>query len=290
VPDNYSAYNLSLKGLFGGHSGCDIHLQRGNSNKLLARLLTALNHQFDVRLVSFEGGSLRNAIPREAQAVVTLENSNSSVFLAEIEEFEKAFREEFKNTDPDLTLEANETESPSEHISKEDSDKIIHALNAARNGVYRMDNDFEGLVETSTNMSKVQIGGGTFSVDFLTRSSKEEPKQDLKNQIDSLFRLIGAKLEHGGSYPGWAPNPDSAILKVMRGIHQDFFGEPPVVNAIHAGLECGIISQTQPHLDMISFGPTIKNAHSPDECANIPTTERFWRYLLKILKEIPEKG
>ncbi|MCB0481748.1 MAG: aminoacyl-histidine dipeptidase [Flavobacteriales bacterium] len=289
VPSSYQTFKLNIKGLFGGHSGCDIHLQRGNSNKMLARLLTLIQQKFDVRLVSFEGGSLRNAIPREVLSTVTVEASNASAMKAIIQEFESVVRNEHKNTDPDLIIEFEAVEDAAKHIIREDNFKIIQSLNAARNGVYRMSNDFEGLVETSTNMSRVAVKDGVMVVDFLTRSSVEEPKIDLKNQIESVFSLIGAKVTHGGSYPGWTPNPDSAILETMKGIHKEFFGTEPVVSAIHAGLECGIISRTQTQLDMISFGPTIKNAHSPDEKAHIGTTERFWKYLLKILKDFPEK-
>lgn len=290
LPSGYKALKIDIKGLFGGHSGCDIHLQRGNSNKLLMRLLAAANRKFDVRLVSAAGGSLRNAIPREVTAIVCLDESNMEEFKTMIKEYEGIYQNEFQGTDPDLVVNFEAVDAPDTVVSKPDSDHIINSLNAARNGVYRMSNDFEGLVETSTNLSRIEVGNGEMSADFLTRSSIEEPKLDLASQIESTFRLIGAEVSHGGSYPGWTPNPDSAILETMRGIHEDYFGEKPVVNAVHAGLECGIISQTQPHLDMISFGPTIKNAHSPDEMANIPTTERFWGYLLKVLKEIPSKN
>ncbi|MGB0390229.1 MAG: aminoacyl-histidine dipeptidase [Salibacteraceae bacterium] len=289
VPANYVTYDLNIKGLFGGHSGCDIHLQRGNSNKLLSRFLASANQKFDVRLVSFNGGSLRNAIPREVASKITLEIGNVQALKDMLFEFEKTVRLEYRLTDPDLFIEFSEALDPRQHIVKADSDKMIHALNASRNGVYRMSSDFEGLVETSTNLSRVQIEKGSMNVDFLTRSSTEEPKLDLKNQIESLYTLMGGTVTHGGSYPGWTPNPSSSILETMKGIHLDYFGEKPLVNAVHAGLECGIISQTQPKLDMISFGPTIKNAHSPDEKANIPTTERFWGYLVKVLAEIPAK-
>ena len=153
-----------------------------------------------------------------------------------------------------------------------------------------MSNDFEGLVETSTNTSKVSLDDGHLKIDFLTRSSVDEAKWDLASQIESTFKLMGADVEHTGSYPGWEPNPDSEILKVMRGIHFDYFKEKPIVNAVHAGLECGIISKSQPKLDMISFGPTIKNPHSPDEKCDIGTVDRFWGYLKKILVEIPNKN
>jgi len=290
IPTDYATCNLNIKGLFGGHSGCDIHLQRGNSNKLLARLLVMANEKFDVRLVSFNGGSLRNAIPREVVSVVTVAESNYAAFESMIKDFEKVIKGEFKNTDPNLFIEFSKASASNSHVVAEDNSKMINSINASRNGVYRMSSDFEGLVETSTNLSRVQIENGNMNIDFLTRSSIEEPKIDLKNQIESLYKLIGAKVSHGGSYPGWTPNPDSDILKTMKVIHKDFFNEEPEVSAIHAGLECGIIARTQPQLDMISFGPTIKNAHSPDEMANIPTTERFWGYVQKILKEIPEKN
>jgi len=285
-----TAFNISLTGLFGGHSGCDIHLQRGNSNKLMARVLLKLMSDCGVQISDFNGGSLRNAIPREAFATITIPKGNIDKCRAIISDIESIYKSEFSTTDPNLKLELLATDMPASVANKADASKMMHAINAVRNGMYRMSNDFEGLVETSTNISKVSLDDGHLKIDFLTRSSVDEAKWDLASQIESTFQLMGANVEHAGSYPGWEPNPDSEILKVMRGIHFDYFKEKPIVNAVHAGLECGIISRTQPKLDMISFGPTIKNPHSPDEKVDIGTVDRFWGYLKKILVEIPNKN
>lgn len=285
-----TAFNINLTGLFGGHSGCDIHLQRGNSNKLMARLLLALHKACSIQLCRFEGGSLRNAIPREAFATITIPDGNIDKAREIVNHHFEVFKSEFKKTDPNLKLEMVATDMPNDAAADGHTIKILNALHAVRNGMYRMSNDFDDLVETSTNTSRVVMADGHLKIDFLTRSSVDEAKWDLASQIESTFKLIGAEVEHAGSYPGWEPNPDSEILKVMRGIHEDYFKEKPIVNAVHAGLECGIISRTQPKLDMISFGPTIKNPHSPDEKCNIGTVERFWGYLKKILKEIPSKN
>ncbi|UTW62047.1 aminoacyl-histidine dipeptidase [bacterium SCSIO 12741] len=290
IPADWSTYKLTIKGLFGGHSGCDIHLQRGNSNKMMSRLLLLLNEKTDVRLIQFDGGSLRNAIPREAFVTVAFDAAKLGDLEGVIKEYEAVSKVEFAQTDKGLTLVWEEAQASGQMMNKDDQYKLLRALDGAPNGVYRWSNDFEGLVETSTNTSRVLIENGTFKVDYLTRSSVEHSKDDLAAKIQHVYELIGASVEHAGSYPGWAPNPDSDILKVMRGIHEDFFGEKPIVNAVHAGLECGIISRTQPQLDMISFGPTIKNPHSPDEMVHIGTVERFWRYLQKILNEIPSKN
>lgn len=283
-------FELNIVGLFGGHSGCDIHLQRANSNKLMARLLLALNQTCSIQLSKFDGGSLRNAIPREAFALITIDASSVEEAKKQVKQYEAIFKAEFKQTDPNLTVELNAIDAPSEVATHDAMLKMLNAIHAVRNGMYRMSNDFEGLVETSTNTSRVLIENGKMKVDFLTRSSIEEAKWDLASQLESTFSLIGAEVTHAGSYPGWEPNPDSAILKVMRGLHEDYFNEKPIVNAVHAGLECGIIGRTQPKLDMISFGPTIKNPHSPDEKVEIATVDRFWGYLKKILREVPSKN
>ena len=284
------AFNINMTGLFGGHSGCDIHLQRGNSNKLMARLLLKLMNECNIQIAKFNGGSLRNAIPREAFATITVPSGKIDECRAIIASVESIYKSEFNTTDPNLKLELVATDMPNSAANQVDASKMMHAINAVRNGMYRMSNDFEGLVETSTNTSKVSLDDGHLKIDFLTRSSVDEAKWDLASQIESTFKLMGAEVEHTGSYPGWEPNPDSEILKVMRGIHFDYFKEKPIVNAVHAGLECGIISRTQPKLDMISFGPTIKNPHSPDEKVDIGTVDRFWGYLKKILVEIPNKN
>ena len=285
-----TAFNINMTGLFGGHSGCDIHLQRGNSNKLMARLLLKLLNECNIQISKFNGGSLRNAIPREAFATITIPSGKIDECRAIIASVESIYKSEFNTTDPNLKLELVATDMPASAANKVDASKMINAIHAVRNGMYRMSNDFEGLVETSTNTSKVSLDDGHLKIDFLTRSSVDEAKWDLASQIESTFKLMGAEVEHTGSYPGWEPNPDSEILKVMRGIHFDYFKEKPIVNAVHAGLECGIISKSQPKLDMISFGPTIKNPHSPDEKCDIGTVDRFWGYLKKILVEIPNKN
>jgi dipeptidase D len=285
--EGFSAFQINIKGLAGGHSGVDIDLQRANSNKLAARFLSSLPKDMQLRLAAFEGGNLRNAIPREASGLILISEGTENSFEAALRQFKLEASLEFKHTDPLLTFTASRVSTPPTAISSNNSSRLVNALNAAPNGVYRMSSDIPGLVETSTNLSKVVFLEGKLVVHFLTRSSVETSKMDLCGKIESVFNLLGASIDHSGGYPGWAPNPESEILEIVKAVHQTYFGSEAIVNAIHAGLECGIIGRSHPGLDMISFGPTIKNPHSPDEKVEIATVQRFWEFLKLILRDVP---
>ena len=290
VPSDHSALKVDLRGLKGGHSGMDVVLGRGNANKLMVRLLLELGDKFEIGLSSIDGGSLRNAIPREATCellVLTKDVDAVSTFISEREDVYKA---EFGEIEPALSFSVNAISTPEKRLSSEYMIKILWAINAAPNGVIAMSRDIEGLTETSTNMARVLIKDGEVKVLFLSRSSVESRKEALTQSIESTFALMGASgIEHNGSYPGWEPNPDSAILATMKKGYENLYGKVPEVMAIHAGLECGILGTNYPGMDMISFGPTIRNPHSPDEKVLIDTVGKFWDYLLDTLKNIPAK-
>jgi len=277
---------IEIKGLQGGHSGMDIHKGFGNSNKLLGRFLF-LGLENQIELISIDGGSLRNAIPREAVAVFSVENS--AEFLKNAEQLKAEILEEFASIEKDLTVNIEKTESSEKAISTDDSKKVIFAINAANNGVFRMSPDVEGLVEASNNVARVELKNGAIKILNLTRSSVESTKWEVANQLKSAFESNSLKTEFGGSYPGWKPKPDAEIIQVMTDLYENNFGDKPMVVACHAGLECGIIGANYPKMEMVSFGPTIKGAHSPDERANIASVQKFWTYTQEVLKNIPLK-
>ncbi len=278
---------IHVKGLKGGHSGMDIHIGLGNANKLMNRIL---HHVFDyVHIGSIQGGSLRNAIPRESVACVVVNAADWGAFENAFATIKKDIETEYSRLEADLHISYESTKLPEAVMAKEDQSKLIKALHAAHNGVYRMSPEIEGLVETSNNIAKVTVGNGSIKVECLTRSSVESNKYDLALSLKSVFELAGYSVKFSGAYPGWAPNMDSPILKVMENLYKDLNGEEPNVAACHAGLECGILGQNYPGMDMISFGPTIKGAHSPDERASISSTQKFWNYVQEILKNIPVK-
>ncbi|MBO6201836.1 MAG: beta-Ala-His dipeptidase, partial [Chryseobacterium sp.] len=279
-------FKIEIKGLQGGHSGMDIIKGLGNSNKLLGRLLfSGLEDQ--IQLISIDGGSLRNAIPREATATFSVENP--SEFLKNAEQLRSEILEEFASLEKDLIVNIEKTDLSEKALSAEDSKKIIFAINAAHNGVFRMSPDVEGLVEASNNVARVELKNGEIKILNLTRSSVESTKWEVANQLRSAFESNGLKTEFGGSYPGWKPKPDAEIIQAMTDLYENNFGEKPMVVACHAGLECGIIGANYPKMEMVSFGPTIKGAHSPDERANIASVQKFWKYTQAILKNIPLK-
>lgn len=287
---DFVGYKLTLKGLFGGHSGVDIHLQRGNANKLLNRLLTAVSKKFGVRIQEFTGGNLRNAIPREAFANIAVPGNKQSKFEAFVAEFETHAKKEFLKTDPNLTVKLELASSSKQVISLSDEKRILNAIHACPNGVHRFSNYIDDLVETSNNLAFVQAKDGLMEVKCLSRSAVDFSKDDIAQTICSVFENIGASVEHSGGYPGWEPNINSPMLEIAKVKHKDVFGYEPKIMIIHAGLECGIIGQTHPHLDMISFGPTIRFPHSPDEKVEIATVSRFWDYLKLLLISVPEKA
>jgi dipeptidase D len=283
-----TAFELAITGLKGGHSGLDIHLGRGNANILMCRFLLDVAEKFEMRLASMEGGSLRNAIPREAFATVTVPAGNKEDFLAAVREYEDLYKAELSSVEPDLSFLASPAESSPTIMDKASQDKLVRVVCGMPNGVIRMDPGMPGVVETSTNLAIVRTGDGEIDVQCLLRSSVESAKVSLGNAIQSVLELAGAAVTHSGSYPGWKPNVDSPILATMKSLYERDFGKVPEVKVIHAGLECGIIGDVYPGLDTISFGPTIRFPHSPDERVHIESVLKFWDFLVRTLEEIPE--
>jgi len=280
-------FKIEIKGLQGGHSGMDIIKGLGNSNKLLGRFLF-LGLENQIKLISIDGGSLRNAIPREAKAIISVDSSED--FASKFEHLKSDILEEFASLEKDLVINIEKVDLSEQSVSLEDSKKIIFAINGAHNGVFRMSPDVEGLVEASNNVARIELKNGEIKILNLTRSSVESTKWEVANQLKSAFESNSLKTEFGGSYPGWKPKPEAEIIKVMTDLYENNFGERPLVVACHAGLECGIIGANYPKMEMVSFGPTIKGAHSPDERANIPSVQKFWKYTQDILKNIPIKN
>ncbi|GAA0873025.1 aminoacyl-histidine dipeptidase [Gangjinia marincola] len=282
-------FTLSIKGLQGGHSGMDIHKGLGNANKLAARFLN-IGIKHGIRLISFKGGSLRNAIPREAVVTFCLSAEANNEFQGEFEELKSAVQVEFNAIEPNLKIALLSTEAADKAMSISDSGKFIQALHAAHNGVFRMSPTIEDLVEASNNVARVTLKNGTLEIACLTRSSVDSTKWQVAEGLQAIFELAGYQVKFSGDYPGWAPNTDSAILDVVKRLYVQLNdGEEPHVGACHAGLECGIIGEHYPNLDMISFGPTIRGAHSPDERVSISSVQKFWTFVQEILKEIPKK-
>ena len=289
ISKNTSAYKIAITGLNGGHSGMDIHKGLGNANKIMNRLLYDGSEHFGLRISQINGGSLRNAIPRESFATIVIDNASKESFLFEIDALIESIKGEFKTVEPNLSIEIDATETPETVMDLETQENLIKSIYGALNGVYKMSTDMEDLVETSNNIARVTADNGSISIACLTRSSSESSKYDLANSLRSTFELAKFKVEFSGSYPGWQPNVSSEILKVLSSLYEQLFQEKPNVVACHAGLECGILGQNYPDMDMISFGPTIRGAHSPDERVNISSVQKFWKFLLEILKNIPEK-
>jgi len=288
TPANSIGYGIIVKGLNGGHSGMDIIMGLGNANKIMNRILYAIKGQ--CHIAELHGGSLRNAIPRESKVHLTIEKDKVNEIRNTVESVSTEIFNEYKLIDGDLTILFEELDNcPEKVISMEDQIKFIQAIFAAHNGVFRMSPAISDLVETSNNIAKVHLENGHIKVECLTRSSVESSKMDLAYTLRSAFELAGFKVTFSGSYPGWAPDMDSSILKVMDDLYLKMNGNRANVAACHAGLECGILGQNYPGMEMISFGPTIKGAHSPDERASISSTKKFWEFLLEILKNIPVK-
>lgn len=286
APKNAATFTIQVKGLNGGHSGMDIIKGLGNANKLMNRLLFATKDF--MQLAKLEGGSLRNAIPRESVANVVV--SSEEKFLAAFEKTKMDILLEYKSLEPNLSITAKKSNETFMKVMGNDAQKVfLNAMNAAHNGVYRMSPDIEDLVETSNNIAKVSVENGSIKIECLTRSSVESSKDVLANALTSAFELAGYEAKLAGDYPGWAPNMDSPILKVLDNLYEKMNGEKANVAACHAGLECGILGQNYPEMDMISFGPTIKGAHSPDEGASISSAQKYWEFVLEILKNIPKK-
>jgi dipeptidase D len=289
VPMAVEAFKLVVTGLKGGHSGVDIHLERGNSIKVLTRVLHEGIKHFGLRMASLEGGSLRNAIPREASAIIVIPVEHKNTFIAVVASLEKIIKKELSAVEPTMKILLTPAEKPASLLDEVSQANIINALYACPNGVIRMSNEMPGLVETSINIGVLKTDKNMVVGQTLLRSSVDTAKVDLENMVDAVFTMAGADIIFDGHYPGWKPNPDSEILRLMLELYKKMFGKEPLVKAIHAGLECGILGGAYPNWDMISVGPTIVNPHSPDEKTEISSVKKFWDYLVETLKNIPTK-
>jgi len=288
---NWVALRIRVNGLQGGHSGDEIHRGFGNSIKILNRFLWNADQRFNIRLSSMEGGKARNAIPREAEALITLPAGTTELIRVYFESFFQILKAEMKLVEPDFTMTMNQVDTPEFAMRRKYQRRLFNAIYACPHGAIAYSQAIPGLVETSTNLASIRHTGEE-SIEIITsqRSSVESAKQDISDRMGSLFKLMGATVRHPGGYPGWKPDPSSEILKISEKLYKKLFSEEPRIKAIHAGLECGLFLQKYPDLDMISFGPTIKGAHTPEERINIDTVEKFWKFLLEMLRQIPGAG
>jgi len=289
VPSDMVAYRVDAKGMKGGHSGIDIPLGRANSNQVLFRFLMQAEVDLNIKLSEAAGGDLRNAIPRESYAIVLVPEDKTKGFESLVKEYDAMYKDEYGETEPEISFACIKTDKPSGLVPEDEQYGIIRSVYGCPHGVLRMSTSMEGLVETSTNLAVVKVGNGNFEALSLTRSSVDTAKEATAWKVASIFQMMGAEIELSGSYPGWKPNMKSPVLKTMQGVYDKMYGKIPEIKAIHAGLECGIIAGAYPHLDMISFGPTIRYPHSPDEKVNIETVKKFWDFLIGTLEAIPEK-
>lgn len=290
TPEFKIGYKITVKGLQGGHSGMQIHEGLGNANKIMNRLLFDGFENFGLRISDIDGGSLRNAIPRESNAIVAIDAIHEEAFVLEMQDLANEIKVELKTMEPTLVIEVTKAETPEHIMDLGVQEGLTRAIYAALNGVFRMSADIPNLVETSNNIARVIVKDGHIKIGCLTRSSVESSKWDLANTLRAAFELTGCEVEFSGDYPGWKPNIDSDILKLMVPIYKQLNNnEAPHVAACHAGLECGILGTNYPEMDMISFGPNIKGAHSPDERAQISSAQKYWKFVLEILKQIPKK-
>ena len=290
APEGYFFFRVAVKGLTGGHSGDDINKNRANANKLLNRYLTSLMRKYDLRLCEIDGGNLHNAIPREAYAVCAVPMKDKEAVRVDLNIYLAEIENEYAVTEPNLRMEL-ESETPCLKVMDvEQMKRFLLSIYAVHNGVYAMSQDIAGLVETSSNLASIKQGEGCIKVVTSQRSSILSSRMDMSQMVGAAFELGGATVETGDGYPGWKPNPSSEILRVAVESYKCLFGTEPKVKAIHAGLECGLFLEKYPSLDMVSFGPTLRGVHSPDERMLIPTVDKFWRHLLDVLAHVPVKA
>lgn len=287
VPAGMKAFELKVYGLTGGHSGDDIHRGRANANKLLNRMLWNATHRLDARLATIDGGNLRNAIAREARAVILVPTQNADRLKRMAYDYSQQMVFEFRSTEPGLQVSLSPVETPAYVIDLDTHRNLVAALYACAHGVLAMSREIPNFVETSTNLASVKmVGDNTIRICTSQRSSVASAKQAAAEKIEATFRLIGARVEHSDGYPGWTPNPESRVLKVGVETYKRLYGHEPVVRAIHAGLECGLIGEKYPQMDMISYGPTLRGVHAPGEKIEIRTVQMFWDLTLEILKNL----
>jgi len=289
LDSNLICKKVSIRGLLGGHSGMDINRGRGNANKWMSRALFKLSKSISYHLISFHGGSLRNAIPREADVVMAIKPELEKELNQALVEISDMFHEEYDSIEPHFTVSISNHNYIDEAINPTDQKNIINTLCSLHNGVFRMSPEFEGLVETSSSLAKVDISNGEFTTQSLQRSSVESTKDEIAMTIRCAFENMGCNVIQQGDYPGWRPDSSSEILELMENLYKEMFKENPDVKACHAGLECGILGKHLPGVDMISFGPNIRAAHSPDEKVQISSVQKFWDFYLETLKRTPKK-
>ena len=290
TPADYFYFRISISNLQGGHSGSDINKGLGNANKILARFLCRCSKKYDMVLCRIEGGNLRNAIPREASAIIGVPKNEKEKIRVDLNLFHSIIEEELSAVEPNMKITMESEEHQDRCIDRQTTFALINALNACPHGVISMSRDIPGLVETSTNLASVKmVGEDQIVVATSQRSSIESLKQEIACRVESVFTLAGAVATHGEGYPGWKPNLKSEILNIAVAAYEELYHVTPEVKAIHAGLECGLFLTKYPHLDMISFGPTLRGVHSPDEKMHIPAVEKFWNHLVMILKKVSEK-
>jgi len=291
ISGDYQAMEVSVSGLSGGHSGMDIIKGLGNANKILNRMLLGMDVSYGLRIQSIDGGGLRNAVPREATAVIAVPHHKLDDIRPYWDGLIQDLMQEFATTDPNLAIGYKDIQVDSDKFMTEaDQNKLMLAIQACHDGIKRMSPDVEELVETSNNLARVLVKNGEMEAKCLTRSDRESAKWDMANSVSAPFHLIGAEVEHSGSYPGWKLDPNAPMLGMMKDLYEELFDEEPQVLACHAGLECGLLGQHYPNLEMISFGPTIRGPHSPDERVSISSVQKFWGYLQEALKRIPAKA
>lgn len=288
-PENFVFLKVNVSGLLGGHSGSDINAGRANANKVVARFIWECSQKWDIEVSEFNGGNLRNAIPREAEAVFGVHSDHEKEVMKHLHRYRDEIVNEYKSVEPSINLTIEKTEKPEYCIDSETSLRLVRALYSAPHGVYSMSTELEGLVETSTNLAAVKmIENDQIKVTTSQRSSVESRKKDIAGQVEAHFQLAGAKVEHSDGYPGWAPNMESPIMKISADAYEELFNVKPAIKAIHAGLECGLFLAKYPNLDMVSFGPTMTGVHSPDEQLLIPTVDKFWKHLCRVLEKVAE--
>lgn len=284
-----AAVRVTIGGLLGGHSGLEINEGRGNANKMMARLVQDAIANFEACLASWKGGNMRNAIPRDAEVVLTLPKENIAAFKEIVDEWRDTFRGEYEAIETAFTLTVEDTDVPAMMVPAEVQDNLVNALCACHNGVMRFIPEVPSIVETSSNLAIVEIGGGSAMFKVLVRSSRDSMRECCAETLESVFSMAGMKVELSGAYPAWQPNPKSEIVELMKQVYRDLFNAENKVQVIHAGLECGVIGAKYPNMDMVSFGPTMRSPHTPNERCHIPSVEKYWQFVLTTLERTPKK-
>ncbi len=289
VPAGDAAVTIGIHNLLGGHSGLEINEGRGNANKMMARLVQDAIANFEARLASWQGGNMRNAIPRDCDVVLTIPAENVAALKEVVDEWRETFKGEYGFVEKALTLDIADTTLPTALVPEEIQDNLVNALCACHNGVMRFIPEVPSIVETSSNLAIVEIGGGKAMFKVLVRSSRDSMRDCCSETLESVFSMAGMKIELDGAYPAWQPNPESEIVALMKDVYKELFGADSKVQVIHAGLECGVIGAKYPKMDMVSFGPTMRSPHTPNERCYIPSVEKYWQFVLTTLERTPKK-